>query len=153
MGDRQHNSPQHVLELIDEPKKEFLGYWSLFLKSSSDWTVISLEILSYLHLAPYSPRDGLLQVNQSKSKIEPELMYDPMKLQPKKDGAQVSGNYHNQPSSATGCTYSRSSKRLPRDFQCLTFWTHQVHLSTKIKSKSENKWLKPVRPFACTYIV
>lgn len=37
------------------------------------------------------------QVNQSKSKIEPELMREPMKLQQEEDGVQLSGDYHNQP--------------------------------------------------------
>lgn len=37
------------------------------------------------------------KVNQSKSKIEPELMCEPMKLQQEEDGVQLSGDYHNQP--------------------------------------------------------
>ena len=45
------------------------------------------------------PINESIKVNQSKSKIEPELMHMPMKLQQKEDGAQISGDYHDPPSS------------------------------------------------------
>jgi len=45
---------------------------------------------------------------------------------------------HDLHSAAAGCTYSRSLKKWPRDFQCLIFWKHRAHLSTRRELKSRN---------------